>query len=264
MEKYIQIRDMRTLPSYRNPLARLLYLHLACSCDVGSYNVQRSTRALARELGCTHAALRYALQQLQRDRLVSSVTTTHDATHFAAHSTTHIHLVRVSELDTINNTPNNTPNNTLCDTQINNKIIKKPNTHTMRACVGELANLAAKEFSLDAATSVAAVEDFLRRQELKDKEWKDKGDAVAHFICWLEKNPPKKPAAPVTDAAARAAEYQRARNEAAAATAADQAREELERLLRWKSQREKTGLDQGEAWESLCNRISQLQQSVAS
>lgn len=134
----------------------------------------------------------------------------------------------------------------------------------MRACVGELANLAAKEFGLDAATSVAAVEDFLRRQELKDKEWKDKGDAVAHFICWLEKNPPKKPAAPVTDAAARAAEYQRARDEAAAATAADQAREELERLLRWKSQREKTGLDQGEAWDSLCSRISQLQQTIAS
>lgn len=259
MDKYIQIRDMRTLPSYRNPLARLLYLHLACSCDISDYNVQRSTRALARELGCTHAALRYALQQLQRDRLVSSATTTHSATHSATHSTTHIHLVRVSELDTINNTPNDTPRDTLCDTQINNKIIKKPNTHTMRACVGELANLAAKEFGLDAAASVAAVEDFLRRQELKAKEWKDKGDAVAHFICWLEKNPPKKPAAPVTDAAARAAEYQRARDEAAAANEADKQREELERLLRWKVQREKTGANQGAAWESLCSRIEQLQ-----
>lgn len=259
MEKYIQIRDMRTLPSYRNPLARLLYLHLACSCDVGSYNVQRSTRALARELGCTHAALRYALQQLQRDRLVSSATTTHSATHSATHSTTHIHLVRVSELDTINNTPNDTPRDTLCDTQINNKIIKKPNTHTMRACVGELANLAAKEFGLDAAAAAAAVEAFLKRQELKQKVWEDKGDALAHFLCWMEKRLPRKPAAPATDAAARTAEYQRAKEEAAAATAADQRREELERLLRWKAQREQTGLNQGAAWESLCSRISQLQ-----
>lgn len=132
----------------------------------------------------------------------------------------------------------------------------------MRACGGELAKLAAAEFGLDAAAAAAAVEDFLRRQELKAKEWKDKGDAVAHFVCWLEKNPPKKPAAPVTDSAARAAEYQRAKEEAAAATAADQAREELARLLRWKEQRVQTGLTSGDAWESLCNRIKQLQQTT--
>ena len=259
MEKYIQIRDMRTLPSYRNPLARLLYLHLACSCDISSYNVQRSTRALARELGCSHSALRHALRQLLEDELCRVVATTQQATQQA----THLHIVRISELQPTNDTANDTSNDTANDTH--SKIIKqeKTTTHTMRACGGELANLAAKEFSLDAATSVAAVEDFLHRQELKDKEWKDKGDAVAHFICWLEKNPPKKPAAPVTDAAARAAEYQRAKEEAAAADQADKQREELARLLRWKGQRVQTGLTSGDAWESLCNRISQLQKTTS-
>lgn len=260
MEKYIQIRDMRTLPSYRNPLARLLYLHLACSCDVGSYNVQRSTRALARELGCTHAALRYALQQLQRDRLVSSATTTHSATHSATHSTTHIHLVRVSELDTINNTPNDTPRDTPRDTQVNNKNNKKLSTHTLRAQCGEFKTLAGAEFCLDAAAAAAAVEAFLKRQELKQKVWEDKGDALAHFLCWMEKRLPRKQPGPVTDAATRTAEYQRAKEEAAAATAADRQREELERLLRWKEQRVQTGLTSGDAWESLCSRIEQLQQ----
>lgn len=259
MEKYIQIRDMRTRPSYRNPLARLLYLHLACSCDVGSYNVQRSTRALARELGCSHSALRHALRQLLDDDLCRVVPTTQQATHSATQQATHLHIVRISELEGTNNTPNDTPRDTPRDTQVNNKNNKKLSTHTLRAQCGEFKTLAGAEFCLDAAAAAAAVEAFLKRQELKQKVWEDKGDALAHFLCWMEKRLPRKPAAPATDAAARTAEYQRAKEEAAAATAADQRREELERLLRWKAQREQTGLNQGAAWESLCSRISQLQ-----
>lgn len=262
MEKYIQIRDMRTLPSYHNALARLLYLHLACSCDISSYNVQRSTRVLARELGCSHSALRHALRQLLEDDLCRVVPTTQPTTQRTTQQATHLHIVRISELQPTNDTANDTASDTASDTH--SKIIKQEitTTHTMRACGGELANLAAKEFGLDAAASAAAVDAFLRRQELKAKEWENKGDAVAHFVCWLEKRLPRKPAAPVTDAAARSAEYQRAKEEAAAATAADRQREELERLLRWKEQRVQTGLTSGDAWESLCNRIGQLQKTM--
>ena len=85
MEKYIQIRDMRGCPSYRNPLARLLYLHLACSCDISDYNVQRSTRTLARDLGCSHSALRHALRQLLDDDLCRVVLTTQQATQPTTH-----------------------------------------------------------------------------------------------------------------------------------------------------------------------------------
>ena len=263
MEKYIQIRDMRTLPSYHNALARLLYLHLACSCDISSYNVQRSTRVLARELGCSHSALRHALRQLLEDDLCRVVPTTQQATQRTTQQATHLHIVRISELQPTNDTASDTPCDTPCDTH--SKIIKqeKTTTHTMRACGGELANLAAKEFGLDAAAAAAAVDAFLRRQEIKAKEWENKGDAVAHFVCWLEKRLPRKPAAPVTDAAARSAEYQRAKEEAAAADQADKQREELARLLRWKEQRVQTGLTSGDAWESLCNRISQLQKTTS-
>lgn len=263
MEKYIQIRDMRGCPSYRNPLARLLYLHLACSCDISDYNVQRSTRTLARDLGCSHSALRHALRQLLDDDLCRVVLTTQQATQPTTQQATHLHIVKISELQPISDTANDTSSDTANDTQV--KIIKqeKTTTHTMRACGGELANLAEKEFGLDAAAGAAAVDAFLRRQEIKAKEWENKGDAVAHFVCWLEKRLPRKQPAPVTDAAARSAEYQRAKEAAAAANEADKQREELERLLRWKEQRVQTGLTSGDAWESLCSRIEQLQTSIA-
>ena len=80
MEKYVYIRDISAYPSYRNVYARLLYLHVACCCDVSTYNYVRSTRQLAIDLDMTHQNVRTALRSLERDGLVSTQQVTQYAT----------------------------------------------------------------------------------------------------------------------------------------------------------------------------------------
>lgn len=263
MEKYVQIRDMRGYDSYRNPTARLLYLHLACSCDVSTYNNSRSIRQLAFEVGVTVSALRHALQQLLNDGLVTRVPTTQIATQTATQTASHLHIMKVNELQPTNDTDCATDCDTDCVTLINNKIINKTSPHTMRAREAELKALAAGEFGLDEPAAAAAVEAFMKRQALKKKQWDSEGDALAHFISWCEKRLPRHQQQPKTDTAARAAEYQRAKEAEKAASQQEQEREELARLLRWKAERETSHQTSGRGWDGLCSRIEELMKKLS-
>ena len=248
MRKYTTILDISRTASYRNVNARLIYLHVACRLDTSTYNYVKSIRQLADELGMTVATVRNALKLLQSDGLLTTQLTTHRATHFATHVTTQLttqlHLVRINELEGLDNTPSETPSDTPSDTpsgtqknKKNNKTTEKAlHSHDARAMSGDLKKAAERILGMGADESSALVENFYQRQELKAKTWANKGDMLAHFISWSEKHLPKQlPMRTRTrsDTQARQEERERAAEEAAAASQAAKDREELARLIRW-------------------------------
>lgn len=260
MLKYVTIPDISRTASYQNVNARLIYLHVACRLDTSTYNYVKSIRQLADELNMTVATVRNALKLLQQDGLLTTQLTTHRATHFATHITTQLttqlHLVRVNELDGLDDTPNETPNDTPSDTpsstpsstqknKINNKTTEKAlHTHDARAMEAKLRNTAERILGLSAEDAPTLIEKFLQMQELIGKTWVSEGDLQAHFISWSEKHMPKQQPARTrtrTDTQARQEERERAAEEAAAASQEESAREELERLRRWQKNYIKEG-----------------------
>lgn len=238
MDKYIIISDISRCPCYSNINARLLYLHIACRIDTGTYDYAQSLRRLALETGLTLDAVRHALKQLVRDGLVTTQVAPHIATQYAPQATpqatTHLHLVTIKDLQPISTTTNSTANTTAyttantteCATQLK-ELNKKPITHT-RAC--ELAvtmvGLISREFGIDEEASQHAYKAFLTRQQLKSKTWESDGDLVAHVLSWVEKRVPRRSGRNAIGAAPSEAEKKRAENAAifAAETEAQQRR----------------------------------------
>ena len=234
MDKYIIISDISRCPCYSNINARLLYLHIACRIDTGTYDYAQSLRRLALETGLTLDAVRHALKQLVRDGLVTTQVAPHIATQYAPQATpqatTHLHLVTIKDLQPINTTANSTANTTAntteCATQ-KKELNKKPITHT-RACELSvtMVGLISREFGLDDEASLHAYNAFLTRQQLKSKTWESDGDLVAHVLSWVEKRVPRRSGRNAIGAAPSEAEKKRAENAAlfAAETAAQQQR----------------------------------------
>ena len=241
MEKYIQIRDLSKARCYENVNCRILYLHVACRCDVSTYTYAASTRQLARETGLSHRAVRTAAAQL----VAEGYLTTHNATRQVAHSlthmttqdVTHLHVVTIRELDRQADRQADTQADTGVDTQknnINNTSHPSPfRTHDARAMLEELSCEAGKILGLPQGEAKAKATDWLQRCELKRKEWSDKGDALAHLLSWIEKHTPIRKAAPRTDAQARAEEKARTREEILATPEVDRLKDELQKLSRW-------------------------------
>lgn len=237
--RYCTILDISSCSSYKNINARLLYLHIACNLETTSYDYNISLRRLAAAAGMSLSAVRAALASLEKDGLI---TTTHLTTHLTTQPTTHIHLVRMNELQPPNNTPNDTTHDTLNDTQINKQLVGSYTLTDARVCGQEWAALAAAELRVSADQAAALFEAFCRRQALKDKTWQSKGDCLAHFISWCEKQVPanrrgpgKAISAAADDAAARKAEYERQRQQEAETTQREKLWEELQRLKGWRA-----------------------------
>lgn len=226
MEKYVYIRDISAYPSYKNVYARLLYLHVACCCDVSTYNYVRSTRQLASDLDMTHQNVRTALRSLERDGLVSTQQVTQYATRSLTQrltqQLTQIHIVKITELNeatneatnTATNTAPNTAPNTAANTQKNNiKQLEEERlspTHA-REHAEELAAMAAEVLRLARQEADFLLGEFLKRKEIERKTWTDSGDLKAHFLAWCEKNlkqlPKKRKNSQADDHAARMEEY---------------------------------------------------------
>lgn len=237
--RYCTILDISSCSSYKNINARLLYLHIACNLETTSYDYNISLRRLSAAAGMSLSAVRAALAALEKDGLI---TTTHLTTHLTTQPTTHIHLVRMNELQLPNDTPNDTPNNTPNDTQINKQLGEIFTLTDARECGQEWAALAAAELHIGADQAEALFESFCRRQQLKDKTWQNKGDCLAHFISWSEKQWPGKRVGPAKaispaaqDAAARKAEYERQRQQDEAKTEREKLWDELQRLKGWRA-----------------------------
>ena len=237
--RYCTILDISSCSSYKNINARLLYLHIACNLETTSYDYNISLRRLAAAAGMSLSAVRAAMATLEKDGLI---TTTHLTTHLTTQPTTHIHLVRMNELQPPNDTPNDTTHDTPNDTQINKQSGCLYTLTDARASGQEWAALAAAELRVSADQSAALFETFFRRQELKGKTWQNKGDCLAHFISWCEKQVPanrrgpgKAISASADDAAARKAEYERQRQQDEATTEREKLWDELQRLKGWRA-----------------------------
>ena len=244
MRKFIVIQDIRSCKCYASINARLVYLHIACQVDIKTYTCAKSLRQLSRELGMTLGEVRHALRMLVDEGLIATHTATHTAAHNATHLTTqlttHLTILRTNENGAPNGAPNDTPNNTPNDTpndtqnkEYNNKNTEKlPHTRA-RECVADLKEILEKELGLGDGEAREMVRAFLRRQDLKRKEWDSQGDLLAHCVSWAEKHMRTKPKAKRTDTQARQEEYQRAAEEVANKSDEDKDREELRTILAW-------------------------------
>ena len=99
--------------------------------------------------------------------------------------------------------------------------------------MAELKEVLENELGLGDGDALEMVEAFLRRQDLKRKEWNDQGDLLAHCVSWAEKHMRTKLKAKRTDTQARQEEYQRAAEEVASRNDEDKDREELRTILAW-------------------------------
>lgn len=211
------------------------------------------------------SAVRAAMAALEKDGLIR---TTQQTTQPTTQPTTHIHLVRMNELQLPNDIPNDTANDTANDTQINKQLGEIFTLTDARASGQEWAALAAAELRIGADQAAALFESFCRRQELKGKTWQNKGDCLAHFISWSEKQvpanrrgPAKAMSAAAADTAARKAEYERQRQQEAATTEREKLWDELQRLKGWRAGYLKQ--EGGVVPEELEQRIKELQAMFA-
>lgn len=263
MNKWVIIQDARDLPCYKNVNARLVYLHAAMCCDVGTYVYTTSLRRMASEVGITLDALRHALKVLQRDGLIEILTapqqaprpTPQPAPQLTPQLTPHLTYIKINKIETTSRTTSTTTsttaNTTVSTTEnttvISNKITKdlsKPFTLTnARECAGRLKKTAEVRFGLAEGVAAGAVNEFLGLKELTKHSWNDEGDFAAHFIAWCEKRLwrlQKTPKTAKSDHDARLAERQRVEEEVAARTPADTLRAEIETLRGWVRQHEKS------------------------
>lgn len=90
---------------------------------------------------------------------------------------------------------------------------------------------------IDPSVAASLVEEFRKRQQLKQKAWLNEGDLLAHLIAWAEKRMPRPTKAAggrsVTDHDARVQERQRTAEELAKQSAEEKKAEEISRLQRW-------------------------------
>lgn len=232
--RYTTIIDISEYPSYSNPNTRLLYLHLALkrahqstiACPVDT--VATSYRKLAQETGLTLSAVRYSLESLEIDGLITvAQTATHDtaqeaaqtatrrATRRATQPTTHIHVLSFSELqggcdtrsnidsdtkkdiknDAISDTASGTNSNTLTNNEEFKQDNKKSLSHTheeeaffIEEKVEEIA--AAVNRSVEDTTQLC--ETFIKQCKITSTTHKDKTDALKHCISWIMKQPVRK------------------------------------------------------------------------
>ena len=254
MDKYITILDLRSKQCYKNTVARLVYLHVACSVDVSTYNYVCSIRRLAGELGLTVQSIRTALRQLVDEGLVTTELVTHQSTRGLTHQLTQpltqIHVMRINEIDAASNAASNTAANTAANTpsntqknNLNNKNNKNPPLTDARVAWAEKQKILENSLNLDEAAAAEMVATFRQRQQLKKKTWEDDGDLTAHLIAFAEKRIASiqraQPKPDRSDHGARIAERQRAREASEGTDEKVKAWEEVQTVWRWWKEAEK-------------------------
>lgn len=196
--------------------------------------------------------LRTALKQLERDGLVATQQVTRKVTYGltqqVTHQVTEIHVLSINELDEATNEATNSQPNSQSNSQLNSQSnsdinnINNSNNENLpltdaRVSWGKEAKALADVLKIDAAASTSLVEEFRKRQQLKQKAWLNEGDLLAHLIAWAEKRMPRTGKLPSgrssSDHDARVQERQRTLEEEAAKTAEEKKAEEVQRLRRW-------------------------------
>lgn len=254
MEKYITILDISGSSCYMNVNARLVYLHVACKCDVSTYNYTGSVRRLADEVGLTYQQTRTAILTLEKCGFIKTDTVTQQLTRKLTHpitqELTQIHVVKINEINTAGNTAGNAAANAASNAasnadinNINNKNNKTPSLTSACVAWADMREVVKQALQVDAATAAAMVDTFKERQGMKGKTWKDEGDLKAHLISFAEKRLASLPRGTkggrMSDAQARQQEYARAQEAQEAKGEKEKAWESVQDAWRWWKEAEK-------------------------
>ena len=232
--RYTTIIDITDMASYKSVNARLLYMHLVLkrahqtTATTVENEVITSYRRLADEVGLTLSALRYALETLELDGLISVTqsapqtetqtapqTATRRRSRLTAQPTTHIRVMTYSDLqggsDTASDMPSDTPTSTenstnnitttdtASDTVTNNYKNKiqdnKPLTHThddeaffIEMKLDDIAQAVGKTTE----ETAYLIQQFIKTCEVTSTIHKTLTDAAAHCISWINKQPVRK------------------------------------------------------------------------
>ena len=255
MLKYVTIPDIRRYQSYHSINARILYMHLAMSMDIGTRTYAHSWRQLSADLDMPLQQLRTALKQLEKDGLIVTQqvtqTVTYGVTQRVTHKVTQIYIVSVSDLEEATNeatnsptnSPTNPPTNSPTNSDKNNTIIPKSSssTHTTaRVDWAKKAEEVGRVLKIDAPTATSMVDEFRMRQEWKGKSWESEGDLLAHLVSWCEKRLPlpqsSKKAAKKSDSQIRKEKYEEVIQSEKAKTEREKEYDSLVQTWRWYNQ----------------------------
>ena len=255
MLKYVTIPDIRRYPSYRSINARILYMHLAMSMDIGIRTYAHSWRQLSADLDMPLQQLRTALKQLEKDGLIATQqvtqTVTYGVTQRVTHKVTQIYIMSVSDLEEATNEATNSPTNSLTNSPINSPTnsdknnITIPNrsitTHTTaRVDWSKKAEQICSVLKIDQVMATSMVDDFRQRQEWKGKSWESEGDLLSHLVSWCEKRLPlpqtSKKAAKKSDSQIRKEKYEEVIQSEKAKTEREKEYDSLVQTWRWYNQ----------------------------
>lgn len=148
--KFAQVLDLRETRAWRNHNAVIVYYYVAIAADYKTHTLRRSLRNMAKDMRISSAAVRYALQVLEREQLLEVYTTDRETTIIVAQ-----------------------------------KIVNQAQPITRPADV-----LAAHHEELEHALHLTLyqlkhyVARFLEIQQVAGKTWVDEKDLVSHFTYW--------------------------------------------------------------------------------
>ena len=204
--RYTKIVDIRDLDIYKNPNIRLVYLHLCLMADSRTNEVTLSRSLACDRIGCTPAAYRHALEQLQKAGLIelvqqpnSSLTSDQGATKGATKQTTKLRLLFTNKLeptynqgsDQVCNQESNQGSDQESDHKIkyNEKIKQKFSLSAhAREVIFSSVDAVGIYCKLNQEQSKAYCIAFAAAMERKHKSWANDDDLISHLLDWSYKH----------------------------------------------------------------------------
>lgn len=204
--RYTKIVDIRDLDIYKNPNIRLVYLHLCLMADSRTNEVTLSRSLACDRIGCTPAAYRHALEQLQKAGLIelimqpnNSLTSDQGATKGATKQTTKLRLLFTNKLEPTYNQGSdqvyNQGSDQVCNQESDHKIkynekIKQKFTLSAHAREVIFSSVDAVGIycKLNQEQSKAYCIAFAAAMERKHKSWANDDDLISHLLDWSYKH----------------------------------------------------------------------------
>lgn len=204
--RYCKIVDIRDMEIYKNQNIRLVYLHLCLMADSRTNEVTISRSLACDRIGCTPAAYRHAIEQLQKVGLIelvkqpnSSLTSDQVATNGATKQTTKLRLLFTNKLEPTYNQGNDQVHDQGhdqgSDQESDHKIkynekIKQKFTLSAHAREVIFASVDAVGIycKLNQEQSKAYCIAFAAAMERKHKSWANDDDLISHLLDWSYKH----------------------------------------------------------------------------
>ncbi len=204
--RYTKIVDIRDLDIYKNHNIRLVYLHLCLMADSRTNEATLSRSLACDRIGCTPAAYRHALEQLQKSGLIellqqpnNNLTSHQGATKGAAKTTTKIRLLFSNKLEPTYNQASNQGSSQDYSQDYNQESSHKikynekiKTKYSLPAHAREVIFAQVDAVSvyckLSPEQAQAYCVAFAAAMERKHKSWEDDADIISHLLDWSYKH----------------------------------------------------------------------------